>query len=167
MADQWVRLANRNQIFGGKPPLDLMIGGLYRVRHLLDARRGAWYAAFTLKTAHAEAIHARTRELEEIDPWFDTARQMVSYPADLSGRFDEIRGRKFAAFLDPDDYTKSQVLARELLDSAANGIVYPSVREHGGTCLACFRPRLVRNVKQGAFFEYRWTGSREPAIRKL
>jgi hypothetical protein len=46
LADRWVRLANQNPIFGGKPPLDLMIDGgidgLYRVRRLLDARRGAW-----------------------------------------------------------------------------------------------------------------------------
>jgi hypothetical protein len=132
-----------------------------------DTSRGAWYAAFALKTAHAEAVHARARELEEIGGWFDTSMQMVSYSADFSARFHEIRRRKFAAYLDPDDYTKSQELARGLLDSGANGIVYPSVRDHGGTCLACFRPRLVKNVRQGAFYEYRWMGSREPAIRKL
>ncbi len=46
LADRWVSLANQNPIFGGTPPLDLMIDagidGLYRVRRLLDARRGAW-----------------------------------------------------------------------------------------------------------------------------
>jgi Protein of unknown function (DUF2384) len=46
LADQWLRLANQNPMFGGKPPLELMIDGgidgLYRVRRLLDARRGAW-----------------------------------------------------------------------------------------------------------------------------
>jgi hypothetical protein len=46
LADQWVKLRNSNPIFGGKAPLELMIDGgidgLYRVRRLLDARRGAW-----------------------------------------------------------------------------------------------------------------------------
>jgi Protein of unknown function (DUF2384) len=46
LADNRVKLANRNPTFGGEPPLDLMIDGgidgLYRVRRLLDARRGAW-----------------------------------------------------------------------------------------------------------------------------
>ncbi len=46
MADQWVRLRNSNPIFGGKAPIDHMadggIDGLYRVRRLLDARRGGW-----------------------------------------------------------------------------------------------------------------------------
>src|SRR5687767_3628594 len=44
LADAWVRLPNTNEIFGGKPPLTLMIDdgidGLYRVRRLLDGRRG-------------------------------------------------------------------------------------------------------------------------------
>lgn len=45
-ADAWVRMPNSNPMFGGRPPLALMIDagidGLYRVRRLLDARRGAW-----------------------------------------------------------------------------------------------------------------------------
>jgi hypothetical protein len=44
LADAWVRLPNSNEIFGGKAPLALMtedgIDGLYRVRRLLDGRRG-------------------------------------------------------------------------------------------------------------------------------
>ena len=46
LADQWVKLRNSNPIFGGKAPIDLMtdggIDGLYRVRRLLDGRRGGW-----------------------------------------------------------------------------------------------------------------------------
>ncbi len=44
LADEWVRLPNRNRIFGGEPPLDTMIRGglpaMLTVRRLLDARRG-------------------------------------------------------------------------------------------------------------------------------
>jgi len=44
LADAWVKLPNANPLFGGKPPVRLMIDGgidgLYRVRRLLDARRG-------------------------------------------------------------------------------------------------------------------------------
>jgi len=43
-ADRWVRLPNSHAMFGGAPPLTLMmdggIDGLYRVRRLLDGRRG-------------------------------------------------------------------------------------------------------------------------------
>lgn len=44
LADRWVRLPNSHPLFGGRPALDLMIGGsidgLYKVRRLLDGRRG-------------------------------------------------------------------------------------------------------------------------------
>jgi hypothetical protein len=43
-ADSWVRLPNSNPAFGGTTPLATMmdsgIDGLYRVRRLLDGRRG-------------------------------------------------------------------------------------------------------------------------------
>ena len=46
LADHWVKLPNANPLFGGRPALALMTGGgidgLYRVRRLLDGRRGAW-----------------------------------------------------------------------------------------------------------------------------
>lgn len=44
LANSWVKLPNRNTLFGGRPALALMtdagIDGLYQVRRLLDARRG-------------------------------------------------------------------------------------------------------------------------------
>jgi hypothetical protein len=43
----------------------------------------------------------------------------------------------------------SQHLARELLHQGSAGLIYPSVRHRGGTCLACFRPALVVNVRKG------------------
>ena len=43
-ADAWIRMPNTNVLFGGTSPLTLMIDGgidgLYKVRRLLDARRG-------------------------------------------------------------------------------------------------------------------------------
>ena len=46
-ADRWMKLPNSNPMFGGQPPIALMtadggIDSLFRVRRLLDARRGGW-----------------------------------------------------------------------------------------------------------------------------
>ncbi len=45
-ADAWVRTPNSHSLFGGRPALALMvdggIDGLYKVRRLIDARRGGW-----------------------------------------------------------------------------------------------------------------------------
>ena len=44
LADEWVRLPNRNRIFAGRTPLAIMLAGgipaMQTVRSLLDARRG-------------------------------------------------------------------------------------------------------------------------------
>ncbi len=44
LADEWVRLPNRNALFAGRSPLEYMIAGgllaMQTVRKLLDARRG-------------------------------------------------------------------------------------------------------------------------------
>lgn len=46
LADRWLSLPNNNPLFGGRPAIVFMtesgMDGLYQVRRLLDARRGAW-----------------------------------------------------------------------------------------------------------------------------
>ncbi len=132
--------------------------------------RGAWYAAHSLETALAESIYRRTQELREIGG-FETRVEMRVYVADFSAKFHDVRGKPRAAawrdLYNPSDYSASQRLARQLLQSGSNGVVYHSVRDPSGECLACFRPRLVRNVRVGGHYEYRWEGRPEPVIRRL
>jgi hypothetical protein len=138
------------------------------------ADRGAWYAGRTLDTAVAESTYHRTEELREIGA-FETRVEMRVYLADFSARFHDVRsqateGRLAAlstAVHNPDDYSRSQQLGRELLESGSNGIVYRSVRHAPGECIACFRPRLVRNVRAGGHYEYRWEGAPQPRVRRL
>ena len=125
-----------------------------------SAGRGAWYAARRLETAHAEIIFHRTAELEEIGV-LETMVQMRLYLADFAASFHDLRG----VALDPGDYGPTQKLSARLLEAGSNGVVYRSVRDAGSECMACFRPRLVGNVRPDAHFEYRWSGSRVPAIR--
>jgi hypothetical protein len=132
-----------------------------------DARRGAWYAARAVDTALAESIHHRTREIAEVGT-FDVAVQMRLYLADFAARFADVRRQPPTSPLyDPDDYAASQRFASDRMQEGANGIVYRSVRHAGGECLACFRPALVRNVRVGGHFEYRWEGAPEPRVRRL
>lgn len=129
---------------------------------------GAWYAAGSLDTAHAEIIHHRTRELEEVGV-LDARLQMRDYLSDLNAEFPDIRGHDdaFAPLYDPDNYAASQAFAAPLRTGGSNGVIYRSVRHPGGECVACFRPRVVVNVRQAAHFEYRWSGTRTPAIVPL
>jgi len=67
----------------------------------------------------------------------------------------------------PTSYRDSRRFGIRLRTAGSNGIVYESVRDPGHDCLVAFRPKLVRNVRQGGHFEYRWDGAQEPVIRQL
>jgi RES domain len=133
-----------------------------------DSRRGAWYCSRTPATALAESAYHRTNELREVGH-FDTRMQMRLYHADFSASFHDIRAenRSFAAFYQPDDYSQSQAFGRELFDAGSNGLVYRSVRHERGECVACFRPRLVLNVRVAAHYEFRWEGRPDPRTVRL
>jgi RES domain-containing protein len=133
-----------------------------------SADLGAWYAARSLDTAHAEIIHHRTRELEEVGV-LDARVEMRDYLANMDAQFHDIRADDdaFAPLYDPDSYAASQAFAGPLRAGGSNGVLYRSVRHAGGECVACFRPLLVANVRQAAHFEYRWSGRRTPTITPL
>jgi RES domain-containing protein len=112
--------------------------------------RGAWYAAFALETSQAEVAFHKILELEEVNWRDEEVTTYADYLADFRADFHDIRDdSEFARCLDPASYENSQRLARELLKEGSAGIVSPSVRHNGGTCLACFRPALVMNVRRG------------------
>lgn len=113
------------------------------------SERGAWYAAFELKTAEAEIAFHKAQELIEIN-WQESEKfTFHDYLADFRADFHDIRGdAHYSECLDPNSYRSSQQLAKKLLASGSAGIVYPSVRRSNGTCLVCFRPALVTNVRQ-------------------
>jgi hypothetical protein len=129
--------------------------------------RGAWYAGFEARTALAEVAYHLTRELEAIGR-FDNVTDYVELLADFFGPFHDLRRVDAAeACLDPDPaigYPAGQALARRLrAEAGSNGIVYPSVRRAGGTCLAAFRPDLVQNLREGGIWRLVWQGTREPS----
>jgi hypothetical protein len=113
--------------------------------------RGAWYAAFARQTSQVEVAYHRSKELIEIDWREKEIFEYVDFLADLRSELYDIRNdTRFKSSLNPDSYRASQRLAEDLLDRGAAGVIYPSVRHRGGTCIACFRPALVAHVRKGA-----------------
>lgn len=126
--------------------------------------RGAWYCAFEDLTAIEEVGFHRTRELKRIGVFEDEAVYQVLL-AGFMGGFHDLRDVKprsrFAGALLADPaagYPAGQALAAELRASGSRGVVYPSVRRKGGTCLAAFQPALVQNVRPGAKWTLSWSG---------
>lgn len=134
-----------------------------------DESRGAWYCAFAADAALAEVSYHLTRELEAIAR-FENVTDYVELVADFVGPFHDLRATDHAmeAALHEDPaiaYPAGQALARRLrVDAASNGIIYPSLRLTGGTCLVAFRPDLVQNLRQGLVWRLEWKGSPVPSI---
>jgi hypothetical protein len=123
--------------------------------------RGAWYAGFSLKTAQTEVAFHYGEGLREVNWQEEEVVDYREYLADFRAEFHDLRSSDlqdketradnvYKKYLQPDSYRASQQLGRRLLHQGSAGVVYPSVRHAGGTCIACFRPALVSNVREGA-----------------
>jgi RES domain-containing protein len=132
-----------------------------------DATRGAWYAAQTVKTSIAEVAYHKAKRLSEMVvpglPGERPDQESSSYDdwqADFHASFHVLEpAAKYAECLQPEPvpqcYKAPQLLARQLLAQQSNGILYPSVRHQGGTCLTCFRPALVYQPRRAERYELR------------
>jgi len=117
--------------------------------------RGAWYAGFELQTSQAEAAYHRQLWLRETAWNQEDTSDYLDYLADFRAEFHDLRAPAgYEDCLSPTSYAASQTLAAQLLGLGAGGIVYPCVRRSGGTCIACFRPVLVTNVRAGNIYTF-------------
>jgi len=174
------RLLAENGRMPGFGPHELVFGVPYAAivnaafchPHPLGARfsgpeRGAWYAAFELETAQAEVAFHKSVELAEVRQWHETVTY-DDYLADFSAPLHDLRSDSaFAECLTPDSYVASQELAERLVAAGSAGVVYPSVRRAGGTCLACFQPPLVMHVRRDATWRFTWSGTDIPSIEPI
>jgi RES domain len=165
--DQLPGISSHELVFGVKH--NGIINGVFTHAHPQGSRfngpdRGAWYAGFALETAQAEVIFHKTREYAEIN-WFDDSISYDDYLADFSGEFHDIRhSAKFRNLLNPNSYVASQRLAEQLLSTASLGIIYPSVRHSGGTCIVGFRAPVVGNVRRHNRYSFTWAGAADPQV---
>lgn len=127
-----------------------------------DGGYGVYYAAIDLATALAETIHHFERFARDSDDGIRDADMRV-----LVGRIDErfhavssLPPPLRTAVLDPDDYTAGRALGRRLREAGSNGVVYPSVRRAGGTCVGAFRPKAVQPPMQERHIRYHYDGKR-------
>ena len=136
-----------------------VINAAFTHSHPLGARfstpeRGAWYAAFELATAKAEVIFHKSIEFAEID-WKErrsldmTITWRISLPPSTiyGGRG---RGPK------PPQLRAVAATGRGAARAWLAGHHLSSVRREGGTCIACFRPSVVANVRKSTRYRLIW-----------
>ncbi|MBW8868741.1 MAG: RES family NAD+ phosphorylase, partial [Acidobacteria bacterium] len=173
------RLLAENGRSAGIGPRDLVfdvpgyrvVNAAFAHPHPLGARfngpdRGAWYSAFELATSQAEIAFHKTAEYAEIGR-FDDQVTYDDYLSDVSAELHDLRAdARFEDCLSPKSYVPSQKLAARLVEAGSLGVVYPSVRRPKGTCIACFRPSLVTNVRRAGTYTFVWDGAPTPKIRR-
>lgn len=129
--------------------------------------RGAWYAGFSLKSAQAEVAFHCAQALREIDWQEEETVVYRDYLADFHAEFHDLRAdSRFKTCLDPESYGASKKLASRLLHRGSAGVIYPSVRHPGGTCVGCFRPALVTNVREDSLTTFTFADAHHmPKVR--
>ncbi|MGD0446304.1 MAG: RES family NAD+ phosphorylase [Edaphobacter sp.] len=132
-----------------------------------NSERGAWYCGIERETSIAEVAFHKLKQLEEIDWDEEEISTFDDYLADFTTEMHDLRGNRtrYGRYLKagpiPECYAPSQQLAATLLGQQSNGVIYPSVRRGEGTCVVCFRPTLVYNVRLGERLELRLLSGRE------
>jgi hypothetical protein len=128
-----------------------------------DGSYGVFYCGRERQTAiaetryHAGLFLAATNEAP-------LRQQMRLYTVMARGEVVDLRGDAIVqAGLDPrnlapDDYAPGTALGRAVRAASAPGIVYPSVRDPEGECLAALRTTMLRDCRHAAYLEYNWNG---------
>lgn len=127
-----------------------------------DGSYGVYYAADRLDTAIREtAYHFERFARDSNDPARrEDMRVLVGSVSSDFHDVERLRPAERSSVLDPASYTASQAFARALREAGSNGIIYPSVRDPGGHCLAAFWPDVVGIPTQERHLQYDWDGVR-------
>ncbi|WP_026091379.1 RES family NAD+ phosphorylase [Blastomonas sp. AAP53] len=128
---------------------------------------GVLYTGDRFETALFETIHHHARFMArtlEAPGWTSQFREIImSVDADLC----DLRANDAepSAALDPESYAVSQTLAASLKSEGSDGIVYSSVRNPDGECVALFYPDCASEPVQGRHLDYHWDGARVDLVR--
>jgi len=122
-----------------------------------DGGYGVYYASKTLETAIEETKHHRARFLAYTNEDAGEIAMRV-YIGKVIKPMHDARGYDYEHLHDPDDWAPGQAFGQEMKTINTWGIVYRSVRDAGGECIAALRPPAVSIPKQGAHLSYVWDG---------
>lgn len=140
---------------------------LDRKSRFSDGSFGVLYAGNVFEVALLETIHHHERFMartHEAPGWTSQFREIV---LNVEARLHDLRKPNADELkaLDPDDYTVSQMLAKEMRDEGSDGLVYPSARYNKGECVGLFYPNLAANAVQARHLDYHWDGTRVDLYR--
>lgn len=134
---------------------------LDRPTRFSDGSYGVYYAANRFETAlrevafHMGRFHAATADAA-------VESDYRGYQGKVDNSFHDLTGHAYPDLLGSDlaTYPAAQRFASRLREAGSNGIIYPSQRHAGGTCLAAFWPNVVAIPRQTRHIALQWDGQR-------
>ena len=124
-----------------------------------DGSYGVYYAGLSLETAICETVYHRER-------FFAATKEeaceitMRVYEGKILEPFHDIRHPAYSHLHHPLHYANSQAFGKQLREQNAWGILYNSVRDPQGTCIAAFKPKAISIPNQIKHLRYRWNGEK-------
>ena len=151
----------RPEDIGRAEPLVLASFAYSEPSRFSDGTFGVYYAAYNLETAIAESrFHTELFLRATQTPPTTIFKRVLT--ASVHGNYENLLNEPASAPLfdpDPTHYAAAQVHARDLyIANAADGIIYVSVRDRRGRCVAAFRPRLVHLVNADHYLTFVYDG---------
>lgn len=164
-----LNLVNKKDWVGGPGATPLMAAFTHTgASRFSDGSFGIYYAGETLQTAiaetkfHREIFYSASNEAA-------TRIQMREYVAKVKKELLDVRDYQEEDIFNPDinTYPVSQRFGLEVRGQGEWGIIYPSVRDEGSSCVAVFRPPALSIPKPGCHLEYIWDGKKISEVREL
>ena len=118
------------------------------------------YAALDQRTCLAEVVHHWSRAFLHSGCQAGSPLRTVLLSVGIHGdRFLDVR-TGHAELHDPDSYEASQRFGMDTYLAGEDGIIYRSVRDPEGTCVAAIRPRAAGIPEANSELRLVWTGER-------
>jgi hypothetical protein len=100
---------------------------------------------------------------------FNAVVDYAEMHASLAGEYLDLRDHPDHPSLNRDKaigYPAGNALADAARAKGLNGVIYPSIRHSGGTCIAVLRPQAVQSVAPGDVIRLTWRGDRTPRVER-
>lgn len=125
-----------------------------------DGSYGVLYLADTMDTAVAEVQYHQNNYWSKVQSlsYERFVFRGLSCTFNDKGMLDALSIPITDPVYDPDNYTDSHRLGREVRDAGSNGLRYRSVRAYGQHCWALMKPCPVLSIIQTAHYEMVWNG---------
>ena len=156
-----VLVANDDRVSGPvSSPVMAAFTHIGRKSRFTNGTFGVYYAAKSMETAIKETSHHRAIFLSSTNEKACEIDMRVYFGEVVKEMHDVRDMTTYADLHDPDDYSKSQAFGLEMKKANSWGIVYQSVRDPDGQCLAILRPPAVSFPRQGKHLAYVWDGTK-------